>query len=71
MAVTSSKTAPKYTASGQRDDEGDPGMVYKKPFLRAGVREKRITQPGRMSRTGLAHVRINAKGLRVDKNYEG
>jgi hypothetical protein len=29
MAATSSRTEPKYSASGHRDDDGDPGMGFK------------------------------------------
>jgi hypothetical protein len=30
MAVTSSRTTAKYTASGHRDDDGGPGMECKR-----------------------------------------
>ena len=33
MAVTSSRTAPKYSARGQRTDGDDPGMESKRCFL--------------------------------------
>jgi hypothetical protein len=46
MAVTSSRTAAKYRASGQRDDDGDPGRECKRCFLLADVRMKKNSTAG-------------------------
>jgi hypothetical protein len=53
MAATSSRTAAKYRASGQRDGDGDPGMECKRCCLLVDAIIKKNSTAGTNVKNGI------------------